>query len=246
MLKTSHLTAVLAASVLLQAAAISAVGQHRFGVDGKALLCVPDSEMDPLLKSYADEATHLQLDSGRTPGFAFLFRSEVMKSAIPRYVTKAEFDDHPYTNALSGTVGFLNQNDRVRLGSGMRARAVEDEWFAKGACPHPIVTFLPDAELYEVKCNPNADYSAIWNRPPDPKISMPNPNEFVVATCQSRGIGLGPYAGQNLNSCARVAIVEGFLVDYRFQAENVAMIPKMDAFVRGKLVGWKKNCSSPA
>ncbi|HLI12587.1 MAG TPA: hypothetical protein VKY65_13400 [Alphaproteobacteria bacterium] len=233
-------------SMFAFAALTLASDQHVFGIDGKSILCVPDADLDPLLKTYADESTHLQPGSGHTPGFGFLFRPETMKSVIPGYVVVQGFEGHPYANALSGTVGFLDPNDRARLGPAMRARTIEDEWYARDQCPQPIIRPLPGTKLYEVKCSTKADYATIWNRAPDPQITVPNPNDFVVATCQYENIHLGPYAGKKLKNCARVVIIDGFLVDYRFQEENVAAVPQIDSLIREKLAQWKKNCSSPA
>lgn len=231
--------------MLAFAALLLVDGQHAFGVGGKRILCVPEADMDPLLKAYADESTHLQPGFGHTPGFGFMFRPETMKSTIPSYVVVQGFEGHPYANALSGTVGFLDKNDRARLGPAMRARNTKDEWYARDECPRPIVTSLRDAKLFVVKCSANADYATIWNRAPAALTTMPNPNDFVVATCQYENVRLGPYAGRGLRNCARVVVIDGFLIDYRFQEENTAVIPRIDSMIHEKLAQWSKNCSSP-
>ena len=173
-------------------------------------------------------STHLVTGSGHTPGFSFVFRPEVMRSIIAGYVIVPGFEGHPYVNALSGTVGFLGQDDRGRLGSAMRARAIEDVWYARDKCPKPAARSLVGTVLYEVKCSAQADYGAIWNRTPDPKTTMPNPNEFVIATCKYEYIQIGPYKGRNLKNCQRVFIADRFLIDYRFQEENVAAVSQID------------------
>jgi hypothetical protein len=234
-------------SVTFYLAAFALFGsQHVFGVNGKPILCVPESDMDPLLLSYADESTHLQAGSGHRPGFGVLFGAEIMKSIIPGYVVIPGFDGHDYANALSASVSFLGQGDIGWLGPAMRARAVEDEWYARVKCPQPIVTSVVDAKLYEVKCSAAADYSSIWNRAPDPQSTMPKPNEFVVATCQYKDIPSGPHRGVTIKDCARVFAVDQFLIDYRFQRENARAIPEIDSMILDKLSQWKRNCSSPA
>jgi hypothetical protein len=220
--------------------------QHIFGINGKPVLCVPESDMDPLVLSYADESTHLVVGSGHTPGFSFVFRPELMRSIIAGYVIVRGFEDHPYVNALSGTVGFLGQDERERFGSAMRARTIEDEWYARDKCPRPIVRSLVGTSLYEVKCSSQADYGAIWNRTPSPTTTMPNPNEFIIATCKYEDIQFGPYKGRSLKNCQRVFIVDQFLIDYRFQEENIAAVPQIDSMMREKLSLWKRNCSSRA
>src|ERR1700674_5951363 len=82
-------------------------GQHIFGVNGKPILCVPESDMDTWVLRYAEESTHLEPGSGHTPGFPFWFSAQMMKSTIPGYVIVPGFESHHYVNALSGSVGFL-------------------------------------------------------------------------------------------------------------------------------------------
>jgi hypothetical protein len=219
--------------------------QHNFGLDGKALLCVPDSDMDPLLKSYANESIHLQIGSGHTPGFSFLFRLEIIKPIISRYLVVPGFDDHPYANAFAGTVGFLDPSDQARFGPGMRAREVQDEWYSQGKCPHSSVKVLPATNFYEAKCSINDDFIMIWSGPPDPNKPVPKLNELVVATCQLKYFKVGPYSGKKLSNCSRVVIIDGFLVDYKFQEDNAEVIPQLDAMIRDRIGLWKKNCSSP-
>jgi hypothetical protein len=98
--------------------------------------------------------------------------------------------------------------------------------------------------LYEVKCSAQADYRAIWNLAPNPNVTMPKPGEFVVATCQYKKIPLGPYKGRNLEDCARVFVVDQFMVDYRFQEANAKSIPQIASMLRDKLSQWKSNCST--
>lgn len=238
------LAKLMSAVVLVTQLISGATDRHVFGIDGRSILCVPESDMDPLLLRYADESTHLQIGSGHTPGFSFLFRPELMKSLIPEYAVIPGFEGHPYVNALSGTIGFLGPDDEMRLGSAMRARNIDDEWYARNACRRPVVRSLPRTAMYEVKCDANADYSTIWNRMPEPQLAMPNPNEFVVATCHYESIRLGPYKGRELKNCARIVKFQQFLMDYRFQEENLRAVPKIDSFLRAKLTQWERNCST--
>lgn len=127
--------------------------QHIFGVNGKPILCVPESDMDTWVLRFAEESTHLNPGSGHTPGFPFWFPAEMMASTIPGYAIVPGFEPHHYVNALSGSVGFLGKDDKARFNSAMRARSVEDIWYAKDKCPQPAVKSLPDTSLYEVKCN---------------------------------------------------------------------------------------------
>ena len=220
-------------------------GEHIFGVGGKPVLCVKDADMDPLAKSYADESTHLKPGSGHTPGFPFLFGPDTMKSIIPEYVVVPGFEGHPYVNTLSGGIGFLGQDDRGRFGPAARARAVEEEWYARGDCTNLVIKSLMNTDLYEVKCNAKANYSAIWNRLPEPKKSMPNPHEFVVAACQEEHLTIGLYSGRTLKNCTRIAIIDEFYIDYKFQEDNAPIIPQIDLMIIDKIIQWKRNCSTP-
>jgi hypothetical protein len=216
--------------------------QHVFGIGGKPVLCVPESDMDPAVLRFADESTDLHVGSGHTPGFSFLFSSRFMRSVIDGYSSVPGFDALPYVNNLSGTVHFLGQDDRARLGPSMRARNISDEWYSRDKCPQPIVKPL-EVRLYEVRCNAGANYSTIWNRAPDPTMMMPNPNEFIIATCNYKNILFGPDRGMSLRDCNRVVIINGFLVDYRLQEENVKFVSEIDALIRNKLSEWERNCS---
>lgn len=231
-------------AVAFTALALAGGHQHVFGINGNPVLCVPDSDMDPALVRYADESTDLHPGPGRIPSFSFLFSSRFMQSIISGYSIVPGFREHAYVNTLSGTVGFLGWDDRLRFGPAMRARNLEEEWYARDECPEPTVTPIPDTGLYEVRCRAGANYSAIWNRAPDPKVSMPKPNEFIVATCQYEHISFGPYADHNLSTCARIVIIEGFRVDYRFQQKNVEFVPQIDSLIRSKLFEWERNCST--
>jgi len=234
---------IMSMTVALTALILAGGYQHVFGINGKPVLCVPDSDMDPLLVRYADESTNLNPGSGHTPGFSFLFSSKFMRSIISGYSIVPGFEEHPYVNNLSGTVGFLGQDDRARFGPAMRARDIKDEWYARDKCPEPSITPIVDTGLFEVKCSAEANYSAIWSRAPDPTIVMPNPNEFIVATCNYRNIPLGPYRGKSFNSCTRTVIINRFFIDYRLQEENVALFSRIDAMIRDKLSEWERNCS---
>jgi hypothetical protein len=233
---------IMSMTVALTALMLVGDYQHVFGINGKPVLCVPNSDMDPWVLRYADESTDIDVEPGHTPGFGFLFSSRFMRSIISRYSIVQGFEGLRYVNTLSGTVGFLGQEDRARLGPAMRARDIQDEWYSRGKCPQPTVRPI-DTKLYEVRCNAGADYSAIWNRAPDPKMIMPKPNEFIVTTCEYKTIPLGPYQGKSLRTCARVVIIDGFLVDYKLQQENVELIPEIDSMIRKKLSEWKRNCS---
>jgi hypothetical protein len=230
-------------AIATAAALVLVSDQHIFGVDGKPILCVPESEMDPLVLRYNDESTHLTPGSGHTPGFGFLFSPETMRAAIPGYVIRPDFSRHPYVNSLSGSDTFLSDEDSRRLNSAMRARSVEEIWYARGSCPTPIVRSIAGTLLYEVKCSAQANYGAIWNRTPDLNMKMPKPGDFVVATCLYEHIPIGPYAGKSLANCSRVSIVDQFMVDYRFQEDNAAAIPQIDSMMRDKVSQWKSNCS---
>jgi hypothetical protein len=71
---------------------------------------------------------------------------------------------------------------------------------------------------------------------------MPDPNGFVVTTCDYDTPQIGPYAGELFRTCSRVVKLEGFLVDFHIQEENLALIPGIDELMRRKIVEWKANC----
>ncbi len=231
-------------SPLICSAADSAA-YHRFGVNGEAVLCPRSSDMDPSLIPYNDESTDLAVGSGRTPGFGFLFDA----GEIDRHIVNGkfrvfpEFAEHPYVNKLSGSIGFLSLPDARRLGPAMRARDLVDEWSASGACVRALVTRLQQSDLYELKCTPKDTYSNILNRPPQPGEPLPDPNSLVVATCVYETISAGKFAGQARRACTRVAILDGFIVNYRVQEDNLRLYKQLDAFLLGKIAEWKRNCS---
>lgn len=218
---------------------------HKFGSDGHAILCVSSSVMDSNLLRYNDESTDLRVGHGRTPGFGFLFSAEKVKQLFKDFRIKPEFIGHPYVNQLSGSIDFLGADDQARLGSAMRARDSEDVWYARGRCSSREVTRLSRTDLLEAKCARGDNYASLWNRPPVLGAAMPNPNTFVIATCEYETVQIGPYAGSKRRTCSRVLKTDGFLIDYRFQEENASLIPQFDALLLQKISEWKANCVTP-
>jgi hypothetical protein len=244
---TASVRTIVITNMMNMAVALTAIAQvagplHIFGVNGRPILCVPESDMDRSLLRYADESTDLHVGSGRTPGFAFLFTSKTMRSIIGGYHLTPGFEGHPYVNQLSGSIGFLGQDDQTRFGPAMRARDTEDIWYTRGKCTQPTVRSV-DPNLYEVKCDVGSGYGAIWNQRPDPKTVMPNANEIVVATCEYHNLPVGPYEGKTLRTCTRVVAIDGFLVSYRLQQDNVKFFSNIDSMIASTVLQWKRNCT---
>lgn len=241
--------AILAVLVGLPLAtqATDRTARHEFGVNGKAVLCVPSPDMDPDLVQSNDESTDLAVGSGRTPGFGFLFGADQIQRYLDTGTFKIfpELDGLPHVNALEGDIGFLSVPDSRRLGSAMRARDLSDEWSASGRCVDVITTPLHQSDLFEVKCAAADNYSNVLNRTPDRRKPLPEPNSVVVATCLTETISAGKFKGHTLHSCRRVTVLDGFIFDYQIQKDNLPLYPQIDRFLRSKLVEWKKNCSLP-
>lgn len=216
---------------------------HEFGVGGHAKLCVPDSDMDPNLIAYNSESKSLKLRQGWTPGFGFLFDAARVKADISSFHVAQEFGGHPYANALSGSVGFLDLADRTRYGASMRARNIDEIWHATGSCNKSEITPIGSG-IYRAMCSARDDYASIWNRAPDSLGKMPSPDDFVLATCRYESIDVGKYAGSVMRTCSRVIVIGEFIFDYRFQESNLGLIPAMDALLAKRLTEWKKNCSA--
>ena len=215
---------------------------HKFGVNDRAVLCVPESDMDPVLLNQNDESTDLHVGSGRTPGFGFLFGQEKMEADFQNFHIVPKFEGHPYVNALSGSIGFVGPDDQNRLGPSMRARNIADAWYSKGECSRAVIRPLAGTNLFKVKCSAEDKYASIWDRPPDSRKQMPNPNEFVVATCDYADIQIGPYAGNTLRNCSRIMIVDGFILDYEIQEQNLGLVEQIDLMLKRKIVEWERNC----
>jgi hypothetical protein len=98
--------------------------------------------------------------------------------------------------------------------------------------------------MYEVKCSAAANYASIWNRPPAPYSKEPNPDNFIVATCDYTHVAVGPHRGENLENCSRVFVANIFLVDYRFQEKNTVNVHAMDMMIAKKLLQWQADCAS--
>jgi hypothetical protein len=229
----------------LAAQATDRTTRHEFGVNGKAILCVPSSDMDPALIPYNDESTDLSVGSGHTPGFGFLFGADQVQRHLDAGTFRVfpELDGLPHINALGGSVGFLSVPDARRLGPAMRARDLSDEWSANGRCAGTVVTPLK-RDVVEVKCSAADNYSNILNQVPDRRKLLPEPNSVVVATCLSEAISAGKFVGHTLHSCRRVVVLDGFIVDYQIQKDNIPLYQQIDHFLRSKLVEWKRNCST--
>ncbi|MBI5438497.1 MAG: hypothetical protein HY936_06065 [Nitrosomonadales bacterium] len=231
----------------LAAQATDRATHHEFGVNGKAILCVPSSDLDPDLVQANDESTDLAVGSGHTPGFGFLFGAD----QIQRHLDTGTFQVPPeltglrHINMLEGDVGFLSVPDSRRLGPAGRARDLSEEWLANDRCSGVVVTRLKQSNLFEVKCAAADNYSNVLNRTPDRRKPLPEPNSVVVATCLTETISAGKFKGRTLHSCRRVVVLDGFILDYQIQKDNLPLYQKIDRFLRSKIVEWKRNCSSP-
>lgn len=220
---------------------------HEFGVNGKAVLCVPSSDLDPDLVQANDESTDLAVGSGHTPGFGFLFGADQIQRHLDTgtFRVRPELDGLRHVNTLGGGVGFLSVPDSRRLGSAGRARDLSEEWLANDRCSGVVVTPLKQSNLFEVKCAAADNYSNVLNRTPDRRKPLPEPNSVVVATCLTETISAGKFKGHTLHSCRRVVVLDGFILDYQIQKDNLPLYQQIDRFLRSKIVEWKRNCSSP-
>jgi hypothetical protein len=108
-----------------------------------------------------------------------------------------------------------------------------------------VATPLKQSTLFEVKCAAKDNYSNVLNRVPDRNKPLPEPNSVVVATCLSETISAGKFVGHTLNSCRRVVVLDGFILDYQIQKDNLPLYQQIDRFLRSKIVEWKRDCSSP-
>jgi hypothetical protein len=214
---------------------------HEFGRDGHAELCVPESDLAPLLLPYDSESRDLVVGSGHTPGFGARFEAQWVKQTIGDFGIKPDSEAPQRFNDLYVSVSFLGLDDKNRLGSAMRARDIDDIWYAKGRCTLPAVAKVAGTGFFKVQCSSNDNYASIWNRAPTP-TSLPNPNELVVATCNFDTPAVGPYSGKSFRTCSRVTKLDGFLVDFHIQEENLPLIQQVDEMVRKKIGEWRANC----
>ena len=63
-----------------------------------------------------------------------------------------------------------------------------------------------------------------------------------VEACNREVLQVGRYAGHELRSCTRTAVIDGFLVTYRFQEPNAPLIAAFDQFLHAKIAEWRANC----
>lgn len=222
------------------------VAYRKFGIGGKPILCVASSDMDSMLIPYNDESVDLSVGLGHTPGFGFLFEPEEVRkyTGAGTFQEFSKFQDHPYVNKLSGSIGFLSVTDSRRLGPAMHARSLADEWRQSGSCAQEVVIQLPQSDLYEVKCRAEDNFSNVLDRSPEKNRPMPDPNSVVVATCLYETISTGKFAGQSLRTCTRVAILDGFILNYRIQEDNLPLYKRLDTLLQDKIRRWKENCNS--
>ena len=231
-------------SRLLPLILVALTGMHVFGIGGKPILCVPESDLNPDLMGFNDESTHLEPGNGHTPGFAAFFSlAEMRRRFGTRYSSDPVFGNSPALTGLEVTVTLLSDADAHRLGPAMRARDIDDIWHGTGACPNATTQPLAGSHLYVARCSPNSSYSSLWNRNRNSKEEMPNGNTFVVATCDYDTIAFGPYKGHDLRECTRILIFDGFMIDYRFTEQNAVLIEQFDAFLKDKIAQWRNNCS---
>lgn len=217
---------------------------HMFGIGGRPILCVPDADLNPALLPFNDESTHLRPGNGHTPGFAAFFSLSEMRNRLgSAYFSNPTFDDNPAMSGLSATISFVSVDDQRRLGPAMRARDIRDIWMRRGACPDATVQPIPRTDLFLAKCSSASNYSSLWNIAPDLKSDLPNPNTFVIASCNYSTITVGPYKGAERRECTRVFIDGGLMVDYHFVEQNAPLIAQFDDFFKDKIENWKRACS---
>ena len=61
-------------------------------------------------------------------------------------------------------------------------------------------------------------------------------------TCRHDVLRNGRYSGTELQTCARVTLIDGFLVSYRVQERNAPLIADLDRFLRARIAEWRDNC----
>lgn len=156
--------------------------QHVFGIDGRPVLCVPESDLNPDLLAFNDESTQLKPGNGHTPGFGGFFSLREMGDRFGSAYLSQSAQRHPITPRSGIAIAIL-------------------------------------------------------------KIALPNPNTFVIGTCNYSTISAGPYQGAEIRECTRVFMTDGFMVDYQFAQENAGLIKQFDAFLKDKVAQWQNNCS---
>jgi hypothetical protein len=215
----------------------------QFGVDGQAILCVPQAELHQDLLAYMDVSLDLQVGSGHAPGFLFLFKAREMKRKYPNYYINPAVPYDDGTDAFSGNVGFTAPEDRIRWGSAMRARNISKIWHRQEPCSVPSVEPMGNSVPYRVKCKLGDLSSSLWTRAPKADEKMPDPDGFVIATCRYKPMIYGPFKGYTLKDCMRTLIIDEFIIDYEFQEENAHLHEEFDQFLRQKIQEWRRNCS---
>lgn len=63
-------------------------------------------------------------------------------------------------------------------------------------------------------------------------------------TCRHDLLRSGRYSGAELQTCARVTRLDGFMVSYQVQERNAPLIADLDRFLRAKIAEWRDNCHS--
>lgn len=235
-------TKTLAAILVLMS--LSGDQLHKFGVDGKSILCVPENDLDmPLMAAFEpDDPLYLKPGNGHAPGFSFLFELEEMRQIFPDYYFNPDIPHPPQIDTLHGSLGFTSLEDRRRWGPGGRAHSFKDIWYQRNECHATQIERLKGTSYFRAKCTPKSHFGIIFDRTPDPEVSPPHPHSTVLATCSYRSVFAGPYKDYKFRYCYRTIIVDEFRIDYEFQEQNTKLIPKFDNFLSTKIGKWKENC----
>lgn len=214
----------------------------QFGVNGKAILCVPRTELHEELIRFMDVSIDLKVGSGHAPGFLFFFKPRYMEQTFDNYYINSVSPYANVTDAFRGSVGFTAPEDRIRWGPAMRARNISEIWYRQKPCSEPSVEAVIGSEFYRVKCNSGDRSSSLWARTPGTNEKMPDPDSFVAATCQYDYMQYGPFKDYTLKNCMRTIILDEFVINYDFQEENSRLIKEFDHFIINKIHQWRGLC----
>lgn len=216
-----------------------------FGTDGTPLLCVPEQDVPEHQKGLTASALNLTIVP---PGANFRhvvivhYEAPEIRVAIPGFHFRADYADDDPPNIIAASVSLMSDAAMKHPPGAAAGPDVGRIWDRNGACKDALIAQVPGSSTWLVRCRQDTFGHILFDRLPG---TEPRPEDLytsVLATCRYQHIRFGPHAGSKFERCTRRLNVSGLRLDYNVEIENANLIPQIDAFLRTKVDGWKRNC----
>ena len=212
-----------------------------FGIDGRALICVPRKDVAMFQRDSARSNLHLVPNDSPQEVFVAQFSATVIRKIIKDYHMAPGYADDDSPNALYADFTIVDREYRQRPLGSAAGPELEAIWDRSDDCASPIIERISNSSTYLAKCNQGDVWHILFDRMPG-TIRPRNLAESVLAECTHTSVDFGEHKNSELENCRRRILIDQFRVDYDFQVENATLIHSLDAFLIDTVQEWKRNC----